>query len=115
MEPLPPSERLAAVLAVACAPPHPDEFAGEDAALAAFRDRPARRRFSLRRAIGVKITVILTMTVAAGGVAVAKILPNPFDVTVGAEPLPPAQPPPRPLAEPPMRSEVTASPAQRGP
>lgn len=77
------TERLAALLAAASAPGRPDELAGEAAAMAAFRAQPQTvRRWSLRRALTVKVAAIVTaVTVAVGGVAVASgtgLLPVPF-------------------------------------
>jgi len=66
------TERLAALLAAASAPGRPDEFVGEAAAMAAFRAQPLTvRRWSLRRALTVKVAAVVAVTVAAGGVAVA--------------------------------------------
>ncbi|HEX6683346.1 MAG TPA: hypothetical protein VF062_11150 [Candidatus Limnocylindrales bacterium] len=76
------AERLAALLAAAAAPARPDELAGEAAAMAAFRAHPPTvRRWSLRRALTIKVAAVVAATVAAGGVALASttgLLPNPF-------------------------------------
>jgi len=66
------AERLAALLAAASAPGRPDELVGEAAAIAAFRAHPPTvRRWSLRRAVTIKVAAVVAVTVAAGGVAVA--------------------------------------------
>lgn len=76
------TERLAALLAAASAPGRPDELAGEAAAMAAFRAQPQTvRRWSLRRALTIKVAAVVAATVAAGGVALASgtgLLPLPF-------------------------------------
>lgn len=76
------TDRLAALLAAASAPGRPDELAGEAAAMAAFRAHPPTiRRWSLRRALTVKVAAAVAVMVAAGGVAVASgtgLLPIPF-------------------------------------
>jgi hypothetical protein len=76
------TDRLAALLAAASAPGRPDELAGEAAAMAAFRAHPPTiRRWSLRRALTIKVAAAVAVMVAAGGVAVASgtgFLPIPF-------------------------------------
>jgi hypothetical protein len=110
------AERLAAVLAAASAPGRPDELAGEAAAMAAFRARPATvRRWSLRHALTVKATAaIVAATVAAGGVALASgtgLLPIPF-VPDKPEPVPSVTEAPAARTPAPKR---TPSPAQTPP
>jgi len=76
------AEQLAALLAAASAPARPHELAGEAAAMAAFRAHaPTVSRWSLRRAVTIKVAAVVAATVAAGGVALASstgLLPNPF-------------------------------------
>src|SRR5687767_898748 len=65
----PGTEDLAALLSAASAPARPHELAGEADALAAFRAHPPTvTRWSLRRALAVKVAAAVAVTVAAGGV-----------------------------------------------
>jgi hypothetical protein len=69
------TEPLVRLLAAAAAPARPHELAGEDAAVAAFRQRPASarkpgRRAMLAKLLTVKVTAAFAAT-AVGGVAVA--------------------------------------------
>lgn len=90
-----PHEPLEAVLRAATVPWHPDELAGEHAAVAAFRaaaDAAPRRRPLLRRVLTVKALVIGAVATSAGVVlttagAVLPILrPEPVPSTVPAAP-----------------------------
>lgn len=103
---------LVALLAAAAAPGRAHELAGERDALAAFHALPApQHRFSLRRAIAVKIAAVVAVTATAGGIAMASsagILPNPFKppTTAPASTSPPPSSPgsikPSPSVAPPM-------------
>jgi hypothetical protein len=91
------AEQLAALLAAASAPARPHELAGEAAAMAAFRAHPPTvRRWSLRRAVTIKVAAVVAAAVAAGGVALASsagLLPNPFQAPgVQGSPSSPASP-----------------------
>ena len=89
-----PHEPLDAVLRAAAAPAHPEELAGLDAAVAAFRaaaPQPvARRRSLLARVLTVKALVVGAVAASTGVVlaAASGVLPLPRP-----EPLPPADPP----------------------
>jgi len=63
---------LSGVLRAATAPAHPEELAGEQAAVAAFRDaQPAPRRSLLARILTVKAVVIAAAAVSTGVVVAA--------------------------------------------
>ncbi|TYK50490.1 hypothetical protein [Actinomadura decatromicini] len=84
---------LDALLAAAAAPARPDELAGEDAAVAAFRaaPRPARqsRAAALRRLLTIKVVAIVGGSlVLTGGAAYATITGR----IPGHSPAPPASP-----------------------
>ncbi|MFC4054758.1 hypothetical protein ACFOY4_34155 [Actinomadura syzygii] len=84
---------LDALLAAAAAPARPDELAGEDAAVAAFRaaPRPARqsRAAALRRLLTIKVVAIVGGSlVLTGGAAYATITGR----IPGHSPTPPASP-----------------------
>ncbi|XRQ09495.1 hypothetical protein ACN3XK_00855 [Actinomadura welshii] len=72
--------RLHAVLSAAAAPAHPEELAGEDAAVAAFKaaPRPARtsRAAALRRFLTVKAVVLVGGSLILSGGAVAYAAKN---------------------------------------
>jgi hypothetical protein len=81
------SERLAAVLRAAAAPAHPDELAGEEAAMAAFRTaadtapgRPSLVRTVLAKVLTVKAVIVLAVAGSAGVVVAATggVLPTPW-------------------------------------
>jgi hypothetical protein len=73
------SDPLSDLLAAAAAPAREGELAGEQAALAAFRDArladapQPRRESMLAKVLTVKVAVIAASVVAAGGVAVAAV------------------------------------------
>lgn len=96
-----PREPLEAVLRAATVPWHPDELAGEHAAVAAFRaaaDAAPRRRL-LKRVLTVKALVIGAVATSAGVVltTASAVLP-----ILGPEPVPPTVP-----ASPPSVSEAS--------
>jgi hypothetical protein len=92
---------LSGVLRAATAPAHPEELAGEQAAVAAFRDaQPAPRRSLLARILTVKAVVIAAAAVSTGVVVAA---------TGGGLPWPST--PTRPPAESPATQEPASVPA----
>jgi hypothetical protein len=76
------SDPLSDLLAAAAAPAREGELAGEQLALAAFRDArladapQPRRESMLAKVLTVKVAVIAATVVAAGGVAVAAVTNN---------------------------------------
>jgi hypothetical protein len=96
-----PHGSLSGVLRAATAPAHPEELAGEQAAVAAFRDaQPAPRRSLLARILTVKAMVIAAAAVSTGVVVAA---------TGGGLPWPST--PTRPPAESPATPEPASVPA----
>ena len=90
---------LAAVLRAASAPAHPGELAGEEAAVAAFRQaaavetapsRPSALRRVLTKVLTVKAAVALAVTGSAGVVLAATggVLPTPWSAVPPAEQAP---------------------------
>lgn len=118
---------LVDLLALSSAPPRPDELAGRQAALAAFRDaqpsgaageRPAPRGLpAVRTILALKILAAVA-GITAGGMAFAAssgILPNPF--TPGSSPSSPAVRTtlaPTPVASTPIQPSAEPSPALVG-
>jgi hypothetical protein len=113
-----PDERLAALLAAACAPGLPHELAGEQALLAEFRRVHARKPFWRR---SLRVTLPSTLLAAAvGGIALAAGVvqspsqPEPAPTSsaaaqtapAAASPYPPASPSPTgaPASKPPATS-----------
>lgn len=99
-----PHEPLDAVLRAASAPGHPEELAGEQAAVTAFRTAAAgaRRRSILARVLTVKALIVGTVAASTGVVlATTGVLP-----VLRPEPVPPTLP-----AEPPAATSTVPDPA----
>jgi hypothetical protein len=118
-----PHEPLDAVLRAASAPGHPEELAGERAALAAFQVAEPRRRSLLARVLTVKALVIGgvalstgTVLAVAGGVFMPILRDEPAPTTPAEPPavtrtsesaVPPLTRPPSTTAEPPAGEPTT--------
>lgn len=110
-------DRVSALLAAACAPAHPDELAGEDAAVAAYRAAAAappsaataHRGTARRLTAGVAtwLAAVTTTAVVGAAVATAAVIHEPSAPHPGAQPTTPttAASPRTPAADPGERVE----------